>query len=172
MFGILIIKLRKCIMPPPAVIRTVIWPSVIVMKLEIIMIFAVLRDIGAFFVSFRMFVDPLSIHPFIKGATVIEYSVQNNLHASSVRFFHYFRKKSIACLQIILIGYSVYISCGKTVLMLIVSKQLSFVMNDPAEMRINIVIILNIILMIGRRDKQRIKIYDIHTKILQIIHLI
>ena len=45
-------------------------------------------------------------------------------------------------------------------------------MHNPAKMGINIVIVLNIILMVGRRHKQRIEIDHIHAQFLQIIHLI
>ena len=45
-------------------------------------------------------------------------------------------------------------------------------MDNFSNMRINVVIILNIIFVIGRRNKQGIKINNINAKILQIIHLI
>ena len=45
-------------------------------------------------------------------------------------------------------------------------------MNDHTHMRVDIVIILNIIFMIRGRHKQRIKIDHVHAQILQIVHLV
>ena len=50
-------------------------------------------------------------------------------------------------------------------------QQLSPVFHDLPYVRVNIIIILYIILMIGGRNKQRIKINHINPQILQIIHL-
>ena len=63
----------------------------------------------------------------------------------------------VGSIQIFTACNPVYISCRLLVIILTVFKQTSLILNDPAYMRIDIIIILDIILMIGRRDEQRIK---------------
>ena len=116
--GIFIIQFRKRVMPPPAVISAVIRPFMIIIKAEIIMVGTFLCDISPFLITFHIFIDSFFVYPFIERTAMIEDAVQNHSDASSVRLFHHFGKKSVACLQIFFIGYTVNIFCGKTVLML------------------------------------------------------
>ena len=120
------------------------------MELEIIMVRTVLINIGPLLISGRILVNSLPIQPFIERAAVIKNAVQNDLHASSVRFLHDFCKKPVACFQILFIGNAVNISGGKSVLCLPVFQQISLIMYNFTKMRIYIVIVLNIILMVGR----------------------
>ena len=159
-------------MSPPAIICTVIRPRMIIKKLKIIVIRTILTDIGALFISGRILINTLSVHPFIKGSAMIKHTIQNDLHATLMSLRHHLCKKLIAGFEIFLIGHAVNISGCFTILLLIGTQKLSLVMDNFSNMRINVVIILNIIFVIGRRNKQGIKINNINAKILQIIHLI
>ena len=58
------------------------------------------------------------------------------------------------------------------VLLIPLCQKFSFVLHNTPEMGIHIVIILNIIFVVGGRDKDRIQIENLHAQILQIIQLI
>ena len=79
---------------------------------------------------------------------MIKYSVQDNLHPSPVNLFHKFNKKLIACLQVLLIGYTADIARCMRILSIPVLKKFSFILYNLSEMRIHIVIILDIVLVI------------------------
>ena len=99
-------------MPPPAVIGAVVREFILIMELEIAVIRAVLINISALFITWRIFIDPFSVQPFIERSAMIEHAVQNDFHASPVGFFHHFRKKFVACFQIFFVGDTINIAGG------------------------------------------------------------
>ncbi len=148
-FRTFVIQFGKCVMPPPSVIRMVIRPCFLFVEIKIIMVRAFPVHISPLFVPFRVLINPLSIHPLIKGTTMVKHAIQNDPHTPSMGFRHYFGKQFIACLQIRLVCNTVNIPLGKTVFMPRL-QQLPFVHNYFPEMRVYIIIILNIVFMIGR----------------------
>ena len=157
--GAFIIQLRQRIMPPPAVISGVIGEPVFVYK-------------SALGIPFPSFINTFPVQPFVKGTAVVEYTVNDNPHASPVGFLHNLNKKLVAGLQVLLIRNTVDITAGEAVLMLPVRQKLPFLADDFPHMGINIIVILYIVFMVGGRYKQGIKINNINPQILQIIHLI
>ena len=158
-------------MSPPSVIGLIIRPSVTILKIKIISVGAVCTDVCALFIAFRIFINAFPIHPLIKGTAMVEDSVQNHLHASFVSLFHHLGKKRIACFQVLFVGHAGNILACKPVFLLPGRQKLSLFPNNLTEMRVNIIIILNIILMIGGGYKQGVKVNHFHAKVLQIIHL-
>ena len=71
-------------MPPPAVISGVIRKPVLIMEHKIVMIRTVLFDKGSLGIAFLAFINPFPIQPLVKRAAVIEHTVNNNAHPSSV----------------------------------------------------------------------------------------
>ena len=169
--GSFIIQLRQCIVPPPAVIGTVVWPCPFIMERKVFMVRTFPVHIGSLLIPLLVLIDPFPVHPFIERAAMIEYAVQYHFHSPPVSLCHHLRKQFIAGLQIYLIGHTVNVSGGVPIL-LSMPEQFSLIRHNLSDMRIYIIVILNIIFMIGRRYKQRIKINHIYPKILQIIHLI
>ena len=117
--GIFIVQLRQRVMSPPAVIGTIVGEFIFIMELKIIVVRAILINIGALFISGRILINPFPVQPFVKRPAVIEHAVQNNSHAPSVRFFHYLGKKFVTGLQIFFVGDTVNIPGSKTVLRLL-----------------------------------------------------
>ena len=148
--GALIIKLRKRVVRPPSIVRRVIRPSVLVIEMKEGAIRAVCRNISTRCIAFLSFIDPLTIHPFIKGATVIKYSVQDHLHASLMKLLHQLRKKLITRLQILLVGNSFDIFGCMSVFPVPRSQKPITVLHDLSIMRIHVIIILCVILVIAR----------------------
>ena len=172
LFGTFIMQLWQGIMPPPAVITGIIRPTVLVMKQKIIMIGTTLRNISAFFIAFCIFIDAFSVHPFVERTTMIKYTVQNYLNPSFVGFLHHLCKKRIGGFQICFSRYPPDILRSKTIFFLSVRKKLSPVVHNLSNVRVYIIIILYVILMIRGRNKQRIKIENLDSQILQVIHFI
>ena len=85
---ILVIQLRKGIMPPPAVIAAIIWPFFLIMELKKAMILAVSGHIGTCLITAHAFIDPLPVQPFIKRTTVIEHTIDDHLHAPAMHLFY------------------------------------------------------------------------------------
>ena len=170
--GSLVVQLRQCVMSPPSVIGIVIGPCCLIVEIKVIPIRAVSTDIGTLVISFRILIDALSVHPFIKGTTVIEHAIQNDSHVSAVCLCHHLSKQLVAGFQIRLVSHTVDVTGSKTVLPLSVGKQIPFITDNLSNMGINIIIILNIVFVVGRGDKQRIKINHLNSQILQVVHLI
>ena len=110
-------------MPPPAVISGVIGEPVFVMEHEIIMVWAVSVYKSALGIPFPSFINTFPVQPFVKGTAVVEYTVNDNPHASPVGFLHNLNKKLVAGLQVLLIRNTVDITAGEAVLMLPVRQK-------------------------------------------------
>ena len=89
-----------------------------------------------------------------------------------MRFLDNLCKQLIGSIQILLIGNTVDIFRCITVFHLTGLQKITPVIYDLTDMRIDIIIILYIIFMIGRRYEKRIEINDIHAQILQIVHFL
>ena len=83
-------------MSPPSVIGIVIGPCCLIVEIKVIPIRAVSTDIGTLVISFRILIDALSVHPFVKGSAVVEHTVQYDSHASAVRLCYYLGKHLVA----------------------------------------------------------------------------
>ena len=146
--GSLIIKLGQRVMSPPPVVVTIVRPGIFIIKLKIIPIRASGINISPFFIALYVLVNSLLVHPFVEGAAVIKHTVQYHPDSPAVRLLHHPGKKRIACLQVLPVRHPVNIPGCKPVLSLAVGKQLSLVLYDPSEMRINIIIILYVVFVI------------------------
>ena len=133
---------------------------------------AVLRYIGALLIPGLILIDLFPVQPFIKRTAVIEYTVQDHFHPSFMDLFYKSDKESIAGFQIHLICNSLNIFCSMGVIFIPFRQDLSSIFYNLSIMRIDIIIVLTVVLMIGRRYKQRVKIDHIYSQILQIIQFI
>ena len=103
---------------------------------------------------------------------MIEYTIQYDLHASAMNFFHKFRKKLIARFQVLFIRYTTDVFGRMSIFLISRCQYFTTVFYNLSIMWINIIIILYIILMVRRRDKNRVKVDHIHPQILQIIQFV
>ncbi len=170
--GTFVIQFRQRIVSPPAVISSVVGPLITVIKMKIILIRTVSRNIGSFFVSGSVFIDPSPVHPLIKRTAMIKNAVQNHFDPASMRLLHQFCKKGITGVKVFPVRYPVDVSCRLTVFRSAVLQQFSPIVYDLSQMGINIIIILYIIFMIRRRNKKRIKINHVYSQIFQIVQFI
>ena len=152
-------------MPPPSIIVRIIRPSILVAESEEMTIWAVCRNISSRFISILAFINSFSVYPFIKGTTVIKDTVQDNPHSSLMKFFHKFYKQRIAGFQILLIRHAFLILCSEMVFFLAFRQDFSTVFYNFSKMRIDIIIILYIVFVVGWRDKQRIEVNSFYPKI-------
>ena len=170
--GLLIIKLRQSVVPPPAFIELIIGPFMLIIEPEKTAIRTVCGDIRTFFIILRLFIDPFFIQPLIKRATMIEHAIQNDLHSPVVYFLDKFCKKFIAGFQIFLIYHPLLILGRMGVILVTFCQTLPTIFHDHAKMRIYIIVVLAVVFMVGRRYKDRIQIENFHAQILQVIKLI
>ena len=103
---------------------------------------------------------------------MIKDAVHNHPHSPPVGFLHHLNKQPVAGLQIFTVCHPVHIFGRGTVFPLPLPEQIPLIIHQLSEVRVNIVIVLNIIFVIGGRDKKRIEINHLHPQILQIIHFI
>ena len=167
-----VIQLRQSIMGPPAVIGGIIWPAILILEAEERTIRAVRRNIGSFFVSFLIFIDPFSVHPFIKRSTVVKYPVQDHFHSSPVDLFHKLPEKLVAGLKIPFIGHTADILKRMAVIPVSGAQKAVTVLHDLSDMRIDMIIVLAVIFVVAWGNKHRIQIDHIHPKFLEIIQFI
>src|SRR5699024_10782518 len=107
-----------------------------------------------------------------KGTAVIEYSVQYHPHSPLVHLFYKAGEQFITGLQITNIPCALLILSGMDIVLSARGKHIASVFNNLSVMGINVVVILDIILMVRRRDKQRVKINHLNSQFLKIIQLI
>ena len=165
----LVIQLGQRVMPPPAVIERIIGPLMFICKMEERSVRTVGRHIGAFLISGLIFVDPLPVHPFVEGPAVIEHAVQDHSHAPSVTLLHKSLEDPVGVFQVFHAGHTADISARAGIVLLTPAQHISLVTDKLPQMRIDVIIILYVVLMVGWRDKQGVEIDHIHTQILQII---
>ena len=103
---------------------------------------------------------------------MVENAVHNHAQPPPVGFLHQPDKKPVAGFQVLPARHAADIPGGKTVFLLPLLKKLPLVHNNFAKVGVNIIIVLNVILMVRGRDKQRVKINNIHPQILQVIQLV
>ena len=161
-------------MSPPAIICSVIRPEFIsrIMEQEKAVIWTFFTYICSLRIVRLRLIDTFSVHPFVKRATMIEYTIQNHTHSTLMHLFYQFDKQLITCLKIADISCALLILCRMDIILCTCRKYFSVIHNNLSIMRIYVIIILNIILMIRRRNKQRIEVNNFNSKILQIIQLI
>ena len=161
-------------MTPPAVVRPVSWPCFItvVVKLEKAVVRAVLGKICSRLIISGTLVNLLLIQPFIKGTAVVKHTIQDHLHSPSVDLLNQLRKQGVAGFQIFSGCRTGHIPLRLSVVRSIFIHQLSSVFDNPAKMRINVLIILAVILMVRRRYKNRVQINSLHSQALYIIQLV
>ena len=103
---------------------------------------------------------------------MVEHAVHNDPHASAVDLLHKLGEKLIAGLKILRVSRADSVSGSVLIVCGVWLQRFPAVFNDAAVVGINMIIILGIVLVIRRRDKQRIKIDDLHPQPLKIIQLV
>jgi len=112
------------------------------------MIRALLIHISALVEALASLIYSLAVKPFIKRATVVEYTINYYLDISSVSLLDKLCKELIARLKIRIVRYSLLVLGRIVIASGIIRKRLAAIIYNNAKMRVNIVIILNIILMV------------------------
>ena len=171
---VLIGQFRKRIMPPPSVVTLIIWPCLItiVMEMEKFPVRAVRAYISPFWIFRLRLINPLPIQPFIERPAMIKYTVQDDTHPTPVHLLHQSGKQFVAGFQIADITYSFLIFGCMYIVRCAFRQCLAAISHDFSIVRIDIVVILNIIFMIGWGYKQRIKVNHFNPQILKIVQLI
>ena len=159
-------------MPPPSVVKFIVRPAVFIVKFKKTAVGAVLGNISSLLITCHMLIEPFSVQPFVKRSTMIKDTIQNNLHASAVDFLYKVCKKLIARLKVLFIDHPLDIFARMGIILIPLLQALSAIFYDDSIMRIYIVIILAVVLMIGRRYKDRIQIQYFYPQILQVIQLV
>ena len=158
-------------MTPPSVIVKIIWPCIF-KKLKKVLIWTSIRHISTLFISFLFLVNLFSVKPLIKRSAVIENAVYYNFHPALMGLFYKLCKQKIACIKIFDISNSVYELCCFPIISNIFFQSIAPIFYNFTKMRINIIIILNIIFVVRRRYKHWVKINNLNSKILKIIEFI
>ena len=158
-------------MSPPAVIASIVRPCICVFIIEMkeTTVRALLAQISTRLISALMQIDFLPVEPLVKRTTVVEHTVDNHSHPALVHLLHEIRKQLITCRQICRIGTASLIAGCFLIGNRILCNNLPAILHDDSVMRINVLIVLTVILVIGRRDKERIEVNDLDTEVLKII---
>ena len=137
-------------MSPPSIVIRVVRPCLVVIEFEKTAIRTVCGNISSRFIPFLILINLLTVHPFIKGTAVVEHTVQDHFHAPAVNFFNQLNKKSVAGLQVCFVGYSFDVFRSMGIDRIPVLQSLATVAYDLSIVRINVIIILDIVFMVGR----------------------
>ena len=100
---------------------------------------------------------------------MIENAVQDDADPFCMRLRYKIGKKTIGCLQILLIRHTTDKTLCPSIVVLAIRQNLTFILHNLPIMWINMIIICNIILMIRWRHKKRIKINHLNPQTFQIV---
>ena len=170
--GTLVVEHRQGIMSPPAVVGGIVREAVFIMELKIIMIRALPGNISPFLISRRIFVNPFPVQPLVEGTAVIEHPVQNHPHPPLMGFLNDLDQHFVAGFQVFPVRHPADIALRMGVFIFPVLQQPALVLYDLPIVGIHMVVILNIVLVIGGGNKNRVKIQNFHAQVFQIVHLI
>ena len=117
-------------------------------------------------------VNSLMVHPFVERTAVVEYTVQDDMHIPAVNLLAKGGEQGVALLQIFHAGYPADILRGIAVMLFPGLHFMIHIIGDNAEMRIDMLIVLAVIFMAGRGDKDRIQVQGFNAQILEVIQLV
>ena len=103
---------------------------------------------------------------------MVENAVKDDAHPAGVQFMAEVGKEHTAPLQILHGGDAADILRRVAVMLLPRLHFMIHIIGDDAEMRIDMLIILAVVFMTGRGDKDRIQVQHLNAEILQVIQLI
>ncbi len=117
---------------------------------------ALLRAVGAVLKAFGISVDALAVHPFVERSAVVENAVDNDAHAVLVRLRNQLCKELVTGLEVFAGGHAGNVLRGMRICRVALREADGRVLDDHAEMRIDVVVILNVILVARGRDENRV----------------
>ena len=137
-------------MAPPAVVGVVIGPCLvrIVVEGEIVVVGAVLCHICTLGIAFVLFVKAFFVEPAVKGAAVVEDSVQDDAHSSSVDLLDKLYKVLVACVEVNFIGGSDKIFICICIIEIECLQKAVIILLYDCEMGVDVVVVLRIVLVI------------------------
>ena len=103
---------------------------------------------------------------------MIEDTVDDHANVPGVRLCNEPGKQLVPRFQVLMIRHTADVEARVCVVMVPGRKKISRLSDNLPQMRVHIIIILRIILVIGRRHKDRIQIDCLHAELLQIIQLV
>ena len=175
-FGIFIIQLRQRIISPPFFITVIIRPIGFRLfgKFKILSIWTLvaLKGTERIRISLSRLIEKRGIHIAMKGSAVIKNTVNNNPHSSGVTSHHKVPKKGITGFQVCFLGTANAVFTCLSVLRLSRKKHFSSIFNKPPQVRIDMVIILCVIFVIGGRYEKRVKVQNLNAKVTKIVQLL
>ena len=136
-------------MVPPALVRGIVRPGILILKMKVPPVRAVCADVSPLLPFAGMLIDLLPVKPAVEGSAVVEHTVQDDLHATGMYLAYKIRKVRIRRLQVFLPCRPADIALRIPVLRASVGQKRSFVLHKPGKMRIDVLVILCIILVIG-----------------------
>ena len=154
--ALLVIQLRERVVPPPAVVELVVGPGVLIRKTEEAVVRALLVHERAFFVALLPLVDPLAVHPLVEGAAVVEDAVDDDAHAALMGLRNQLREELVTGLEVFAGGHAGNVLRGMRICRVALREADWRVLDNHAEMRIDVVVILNVILVARGRDENRV----------------
>ena len=170
-FRIIIVQFRQCCMLPPSGVITVHRPLV-AFEFKEVMVWAFPADKGAVRIPFSSVIDLLPVKPFVEGSAVIEDAVEDDLHTAFMHLFDKLDKKAVAGLKVHRVSHTCDIAGGVPVVQVPLPESIPLIPDDLSKMRIHMIVILCIIFMGRRRDKNRIQIEGFYSERLQIIQFV
>ena len=170
--GTLIVEFRQRVIVPPTLIAAVIRPLVLVLKPEIVCIGTVLGQIRPRRVPLLILVDFFPIHPLVERSAVIEHTIQNHTNPPRMGLSHQTDKQPVGGLQISLVCHPLTIFRGMPIVTVSLPQALPSVRHNLSIVGIDGIIIRCVILVVGGRDKQRVKVDNLNTQTLEIIQFL
>ena len=102
---------------------------------------------------------------------MIENAVYDDPHSARVNFLYELGKVRVAFFEVFMRGYPLYISGRIAVVMLPELHAVVQIILDYRDMRVDMVVVLCVVFMVGGRNEQRVEINCLDAQILQVVEL-
>ncbi len=174
--GALIVQLRQGIIAPPLLVAVVVRPGfvTVIAERKIIVVRAVLALVRTRGISIGLIlivIEAGTVHPLVEGATVVEHTVDDDTHAAGMAGLDELDEELVAGLEVFTTRGADRVAGRTGVVVLPVLDEGAAVLHDLADMRIDVVVVLRIVLVVRRRHKKRVEVDDADAEALDIVEL-
>ncbi len=126
----------------------------------------------ALFVALFVEVNALPVQPFMERTAMVENAVYNHLYSQGMHLFHKAGKVLVGLFQIGFIRYPAYIFGGVAVVLFPALHTVSHVVFYNREVRVDIVVVLRVVLVVGGRNEKGIEVHRLHAQIFKVLQLL
>ena len=103
---------------------------------------------------------------------MVEHAVDDDFNAHFVHFFHQLGEVFVRLFKVGFIGYAADIFRRVAVVLFPALHIVVEIVLDYGKMRVDIVVVLRVVLVVGRRHEQRVEVHRLNSEIFKVLQLL